>query len=227
MKNITHKLPLLLIAIFLFSVSYAQDPTVLVIESQLTNIEGELVQNTNIDVSLLVLNSSGQLSYEKDKTIATDELGVLSLFIEDVPALFVNGSGSDPVVIQLSITSPEEDSWLEEDKFVVKYLMTMKGDEANSEYALTRMEGQKLNYEYQSDIWSFQDIYPFAYIKSTFLFSFNADIADAKSLIMVAQEFFGEGGKDCMEDTDKSQVKEAPASRGIKGGYAVGGVQKK
>ena len=227
MKSILHKLSLLTLAIFLFTYSYAQNPTVIAIEAQLTDLEGVFVPNAKVDISLLILNSSGESCYEKDKSIATDDIGNLKLFIEDITELFAKGTGSDPAVIQLTLTSPGDDPWLVEDEFEVKYLMTIEGDEANPEYSITRMEGQKLNYEYKSDIWKFQDIYPFAYIKSTFLVSFNKEIADAKSLLMVAHEFFGESGENYMDDLGKEAVEEAAPSRGLKGGFAVGGLNQK
>jgi hypothetical protein len=227
MKRILHKLSLLTVAIFLFTSSYAQNPAVIAIESQLTDIEGVFVPDTKVGISLLILNSSGESCYENDKTIETDDLGNLKMFIEDVPVLFADGTGSDPAVIQLTLTSPGNDSWLEEDIFEVKYLMTIEGSEANPEYTITRMEGQKLNYEYKSDIWKFQDIYPFAYIKSTFLVSFNKEIADAKSLLMVAHEFFEESAENYMEGDHMDAEEETAPSRGLKGGFAVGGLNQK
>lgn len=222
MKNVFHKLSLLALAMFIFTISHAQNPAVIAIESQLTDIEGEILPCAEMNISLHVLNSSGKLSYEVDKAIKTDDLGNLKLCIEDVPTLFVEGTSSDPAIIKISITSTGDDDWLEEKEFVVKYLITTDNKE-NPEYSLTRMEGQKLNYEYLSDIWKFQDIYPFAYIKSTFLISFNEEIADGKSLIMVANEFFGES-EDMMGDGDTVKENEAPPSRGVKGGFAVGGL---
>lgn len=215
---------MLALAIFMFSTSFAQDPSVITIESQLSDIEGTNISNSEIGASLLILNSSGQLSYENDFSLTTNDQGVFLMYIEDIPDLFVNGEGSDPVVMKITLTSSENDTWLEEDQFVVKYMLKCEGDKENRAYSLTRTEGQQLNYEYQSDIWKFQDIYPFAYIKSTFLFSFNKDITDAKSLLMVANEFFKESE---LDEEDMVKEKEAAPSRGIKGGYAVGGIQKK
>ena len=224
-KNI-FKTSVIVAALFIFATSYSQSPEAIVIQSKLTDINGDFVQVRKVDISLSVLNSSGVNCFEKSKSLVTDNKGDFILLIEDVPELFVDGSGSDPAVIQLSITSPEKDTWLEEDKFLVKYLLTISGSEAYPEYTLTRMEGQKLNYEYRSDIWKFSDLYPFAYLKCTFLLSFNNEITDAESLLMAAQGFFGESDDSPSEDVE-SEAPSPPASRGLKGGYAVGGLKKK
>ncbi len=223
MKNIIREISAAVLMLSMLTVAYSQNPSVIVIESQLTDIEGESVPVVNMDLTVLILDSNGEQCYEDNKTITTNDLGTFQYFIEETPQLFKAGIGSDPAEIQLTITSPDDDAWLEEGKFIVKYLMTLEGDKENPEYFLTRMEGQKLNYEYRSDIWKFNDIYPFAYISSTFLISFNEEIADAKSLLMVAQEFFSES-----ENKNAEEMEAPPASsRGIKGGPAVGGFKKK
>lgn len=224
MKNNLLKLSMIVLAVSIAGLAYSQNPSTIAIKSHLTNIEEEAVANTKIDVSLSVLNSEGVKCFETEKSLVTKNDGSLALYIQDLPPVFSKGSGSDPVVIQLTITSPDGDSWLEEEKFMVKYLLTISGSAGNTEYALTRMEGQKLNYEYATDIWKFDDIYPFAYIHSSFLFSFNEDITDAESLILAADALFKASEGEKMADPS---LKTAPASRGVKGSPAVGGYKKK
>lgn len=214
---------MIVLAVSIASLAYSQNPSTIAIKSLLTNIEGEAVANAAIDASLFVLNSEGLKCFETEKSLVTKNDGSFALYIQDLPPIFSMGSGSDPAVIQLTITSPGGDSWLEEDKFMVKYLLTISGYAGNTEYALTRMEGQKLNHEYATDIWKFDDIYPFAYIQSSFLFSFNEDITDTESLILAADALFEASEEEDMVEPSAPP----PASRGVKGSPAVGGYKKK
>lgn len=215
---------LILLALFLAGSAYSQNPSTIALKSHLTNIEGEVVANAKIDASLIVINSEGKQCFDVEQSIITKADGSFSLFMQDLPPIFTKGKASEPAVIQLTITSPSGDSWLEEDKFLVKYLFTKTGNAQFTEYSLTRMEEQKLNHEYATDIWKFDDVYPFAYIKSSFLVSFNDDITDAESLILAAEALF-----DANEAEDKapSNKVKPPSSRGIKGGAAVGGYKKR
>ena len=224
MKKILLKLSMILLTLSIAGLAYSQNPSTIVLKSHLTNIEGEAVANANINTSLFVLNSEGEKCFEVEKSMVTKEDGSIVLFIQNLTPVFTKGSDSDPAVIQLKITSPDGDSWLEEDKFVVKYLFTITGKGKNTEYALTRMEGQKLNYEYATDIWKFDDIYPFAYIRSSFLVSFNEDISDAESLLLAAEALFNANKEEKLAPPEATPQ---PSSRGIKGGAAVGGYKKK
>jgi len=223
MKQIIRKLLLLVITVSIFTVVNSQNPSTIVLQSQLTDIEGEVVQNAALTTSIIILNSAGQQCFESEETLSTDGNGVFQISIQDFKPLFIKKSDSDPVVIQLTIKSDDEAGWLEEDEFIVKYLLKSESFDGFIEYSITRMEGQKLNFEYQSDIWMFTDIYPFAYMRSIFFFSFNEDITDPESLLLAAKSMF-----DTKEAAEESEMESPPppSSRGIKGGYAVGGYNK-
>ncbi len=223
MKQIIRKLLLLVLTVSMYTGAYSQNPSTILLQSQLTNIDGEIVKNTELTTSIIIINAAGKQCYKSKETLFTDGEGIFQLSIQDFNPLFIKKSESDPVVIQLTIVSDDENKWLEEDEFEVKYLLKSEIYDGFMEYSITRMEGQKLNYEYQSDIWMFTDVYPFAYIRSMFLLSFNDDITDPESLLLAAKSLFDKQG--VAEDMEIESAP-PPSSRGIKGGYAVGGYNK-
>ncbi len=224
MKRIIRKFSLLILAVSLFTVSYSQNPSTIILESQLTDIDGEIVQNAALKTSLTIINSAGEQCFEREEFTTTNNQGIFQLSLQDFAPLFINNFESGPVVIQLTIVSNDNGKWLEEDEFEVKYLLKSEIFDGFMEYSITRMEGQKLNYEYQSDIWMFTDIYYFAYIKTMFLLSFNDDITDPESLLLAAKSMFDK--PEAVEADEAIESPAPPPSRGIKGGYAVGGYNK-
>jgi len=218
MKNLN--LCALFIAAFLFSGVFliAQNPITLIWEGTLTDINGAFVANEECLVSLSIETSDEEVLFKNESAVTTNETGEFLYLAETLPPVFSDNWEKELVDIEISIKAAEGASWLEEDEFVIKYHFEKNKIDS---FTMTRFEGQVLNYSKLNPIWQFTDLYPFGYLNSTFMISLNKEFADPESIMTICKMMQNE-----IEKIPPTKAEPAPAKRGIKGGYAVGGVKK-
>ena len=205
-----------LLAILAISASLliAQTPVTIIFNGSLTDIEGEAVAGEKCFVNITYTGESGDKLHNETTSVVTDDRGSFSLVQNELPLLFKETSSGNTVSIQVEISAAENAEWLNDETFSIKYHLSRTAPEA---YEMTRYEGQKLNYTYQGPVWVFSDVYPFGYLKSTFMISLSDEYKDPDKLRIICNK---------MQGASEDVAPDAPAKRGLKGGYAVGGYQK-
>jgi hypothetical protein len=209
----------ILLATFTFSAELlrAQNPTTLICEGTLTDIDGNFVSGEDCLVSFSLTNSKDKVLFENEYTLTSDNSGELLFVVKNLPALFTDDAKEEFANLEINLKSAENSSWLEEGEFSTNYKLVRKGAD---DFVMTRYEGQTLNFSLMSPVWEFSDIYPLGYLSSRFMISFSSDIADEESIILICKMMHGDDAN--FEDKETAP----PSKRGIKGGYAVGGYKK-
>jgi hypothetical protein len=164
----------------------------------------------NVECTFLfsIVNSNEENLFESEANLISTDLGNFTIVFQNIPSIFSDNSSKE--MVDLVIVMSSDGEWLENGRFLLKYHLTKLGPES---YNITRFEGQELNINFKHPIWEFRDLYPLAYLSSKFMISFNPDLTDPDKIIQACYEL------------DPSQNITAPPSksRGVKGGYAVGG----
>jgi hypothetical protein len=199
--------------IFSSGILFAQNPTTIVCQGTLTDINGNSIASENCIVRFSIENTDDEQLFTMETTETTNETGVFTLIVENLPEVFSTNTEKELVNIELLIKSSEGSTWHEDDKFNVIYHLEKKG--AN-DFTLTRHEGQKLVLSVINPVWVFSDVYPIAYLSSKFLISFSKDMTDPESIIQISKK----------SHLEVEPAQAAPLKRGLKGGYAVGGYKK-
>ncbi len=216
MKKNQTRCVLFAMTILLSALVNAQSPVTIVLKGTLTDMEDVNISNETFEAQLRIINTSEKILLDLKIPLTSSESGEFTLPARDIPKIFNEGAGIEMVDIEINIFTDGNSSWLPDGKFGVKYHLEKTGDGV---YKLTRFEGQTLDQLSENMVWSFNDIYPLAYLKSNFMFSFNPEISDPDVLIAACEEL----NASAMEKMAPAPVQE----RGIKGGYAVGGYKTK
>jgi hypothetical protein len=204
-----------------------QQPVSIVYQGTLTDMEGDVITGKKIRADMAFLDTEGNTIYSFFKETAVDDYGTFGIEAENIPEWVLEGKTH---LIRISLFSMGEDDWLMDGKFDLDY--TLIDESAGDEHAfvMKRFEGLILDAVNEGELWQFTDLYPFAYLSSRFMISFNKEISDPEDIQILCNEFFNEPAwkEDAMMEKASEEGMapvEAPKarSRGIKGGYAVGG----
>lgn len=79
-----------------------------------------------------------------------------------------------------------------------------------------RFDGQQLNIANLNPVFRFNDVRPFDHLSSIFMISFSKELNNPQEIIQI-----------CSKTKIGTDENAAPSKRGIKGGFAVGGYNKK
>jgi len=196
---------------------FSQSPVTIVFGGQLSDMDEVILANKEGMMEFSIINGEEKQIGEYSSTFTTNELGKFMVSFNELGTIFNEMKTAEIANFLITLKPAEGEDWLPDEKFTVKYHLQKI---APDDYKMTRYEGQVLNYSYRMPVWLFTDLYPLAYLKSTFMISFSEDISDAKEIIGICEEM-SEG-----HDMKKSEDEVAP-NRGVKGGFAVGGYKAK
>lgn len=193
----------------------AQNPETIVVSGILKDIEEQPVSQEKITTRLEMI-TSGDTLFHFDTGLQTEKNGNFTFFVRELPAIFREDEAEGSANLVLTLIPADESDWMKEEKFQVSFTLEKSSPES---YTMTRFEGQEMNQHHSDPVWSFSDIYPFGYLETMFIISFSDSLTDPAEMISIARQMMPEVHE---------EASPAPAQkRGIKGGYAVGGYQKK
>ncbi len=210
-------------------------PLTLLLFSLLTITNGQQIYDLNFQGRLMDKNGQGvgaeefnlkvQLKpaskdvvlYEFSSLTRSDEQGMFGFTIKAI-SNFLSEGGGDPkaVRILMEFRPAPGTSWLRQDEeFMVSYtLIPVAGNNANK-FKMTRLEGSELFVHFEDHLYAFKDQSPFAYLVGGFLLTDKLPIS-SQSIDDLRQWL-----------SPDLQPSDAPASRGVKGGFPKGGYYRK
>jgi hypothetical protein len=180
----------------------------------LADIEGVPIGEDIFQLNVLVHQiNNREILYEFSSVKTTDKEGWFGFTIEDVTQYMMQENGTcKPVVLQLEFIPDTHTNWMEEgNDFLVTYTLE-PSKTTGAVFQMTRMEGSALEVYSDAHLHAFRDHYPFAYLTGGFLLSDQPPI-DSLSIADLRQWL--------------TPDEEEDASRGVKGGFPVGGYRKK
>lgn len=220
-KRILSLLTILLTGTLILS---GQKPVTIVYQGTLTDMEGEIIANKQIRADLSFLDEQGNSVYSVIEEDRISENGTFDLTVMDIPEWI---SDDNAYRIRITLYSTTGENWLMDGTFDLDYTLTAEKAGNAYTYTLKRFEGLILDARNEGQLWQFNDLYPFAYLSSRFMISFNSDIKEPEDVEILCNEFFNAPGRgeDAMMEKAAPAAESKTRSRGLKGGYAVGGYQ--
>jgi len=170
-------------------------------------IEGSFRLNINI------LSETESITLWKNSLlIATDDKGWFGFEIKDFERFFdEHHVNSSTLTIQLALSPTEDTRWNDaNNSFEISYTIKRFVRSDSLLFQITRMDDAELLFHQFEDVLFFSDPYPFSYLQGGFMLSL--DTTHEKLVNLRAN---------IKRDPDSSG--EETKSRGIKGGFAVGG----
>ena len=121
-----------------------------------------------------------------------------------------------PVIIRMEFLPSYGTSWMRKgDEFLVTYTLTPEQPDQTIHMKMTRMEGSDLVVHSEDHLYAFKDQYPFAYLTGGFVLTDQPPVSEES--IADLRQWLSPSG----------QVERSEGSRGVKGGFPVGGYRKK
>lgn len=187
-------------------------------QGMLSDIQGRRIADEPFDLSLKIISGTDKsILWEALSSTRTDAEGWFSYAIKEISAyLMEEGRFTDPLVIQMEFLPNAGTKWLRKgDDFLVSYTLSPATIDNSVHLKMTRMEGSELVVHTEDHLYAFKDMYPFAYLTGGFLLTDQPPV-----------------NTESIEDLKKwlspdSEMEGDAASRGIKGGFPVGGYRKK
>jgi hypothetical protein len=186
-------------------------------QGHLADIEGVSIVNESFNLTVQVLPAgSGDVLYEFTTIESTDQEGWFGFTISSITDFMADeGIIRNPVVIRMVFFPNENTRWMKAGSdFLVTYSLE-PGEPSAAMFSMTRMEGSDLQAHSEEHLFAFKDLYPFAYLTGGFLMTDQPPIG-AQSVTDL-REWLTPNPLDENDDT----------SRGVKGGFPVGGYHKK
>lgn len=198
----------LFILIFCLNISKAQSPVSMIYQGVLNSEGNEAISHKNIMLKITFLTPSNEEITYKD-TLKTDELGSFSYALYDIPKMF-NKTGNEIVRANIEIDLLENVKGVESITDV-EYSLSKEIQKKQYAYKMVRNSDFKEMYSIQKrDNWGFSDEYPFGHLCSAFKFTTQEGKTEAKNI-------------DVTFDEKKCCIPFPSKTRGLKGGFAVGG----
>jgi hypothetical protein len=200
---------------FLASVS-GQTEYELTFQGLLADIEGTAIMEDTFTLAIQIhpVNKQNML-YEYTSQAETDGTGWFGFTISNIAEFMMEEDGSwKSIVLQMEFSPNTHTDWIKEgNDFLVNYTLA-PSKIAGDLFQMTRMEGSGLEVYSEEHLHAFRDHYPFAYLTGGFLITDQPPI-DSLSIT------------DLRQWLTPTEEDEDAASRGIKGGFPVGGYRKK
>ena len=212
----------LIIALLLFTTmfsGYSQGSVRLNFEGIMKDIEENRIAEDEFKLLINVIsNPSGDILLEKSHTLLTDKQGWFGFDIGEFDRFFsMDQSGTSTIFINLELIPTRNSKWIEQGRnFPVSYKILKVTKSDSLLFEIARMEGsraEELRFSNLDDMLFFRDTYPFGYLQGGFMISL--DLSSEKLAILRN-----------IIDEDSDASGEATKSRGVKGGFAVGGYRK-
>ena len=183
----------------------------------LAGIDGEGIGNESFLLKVQIrTDPADEVLYEFTSDVHTDEEGWFGFTISNISEFMMKVDGSwKPILLRMEFLPGDQTSWIEKgNDFLVTY--TLKPSESSEHlFQMTRMEGSDLEVYSEEHLHAFRDLYPFAYLTGGFLITDTPPI-DQQSVTDLQIWL-----------TPDPEDEEEAASRGVKGGFPVGGYRKK
>ena len=182
----------------------------------LADIEGAAIREDTFTLTVSLRRIGDQEKLQEISTVkSTDREGWFGFSIENVTEWMMEEDGTwKPVVLEMEFIPNLHTDWMEEgNDFLVTYILE-PSKTAGALFQMTRMEGSTLEVYAETHLHAFRDRYPFAYLTGGFLISDQPPI-DSLSIA------------DLKQWLTPGELDEDDTSRGVKGGFPVGGYRKK
>ena len=194
-------------------------PTIdLAFQGMLSDIQGNQIGNEQFNLSLKILSVPDQeILWQSQSVTETDEGGWFGYSIPDVSQyLLKDGHMKASVIIQMEFLPSSTSSWIRKgDDFMVSYTLSPTLVDESIHMKMTRMEGSDLMVHSEEHLYAFKDQYPFAYLTGGFVMTDQPPVG--KNSIADLRQWL----------SPPDQVDPGARSRGVKGGFPVGGYRKK
>jgi hypothetical protein len=183
----------------------------------LADIDGAGIGDESFMLKVQIrLHASGEVLHEFTSDAKTDREGWFGFTISSISGYMMNEDGSwRPILIRMEFLPDDQTSWIEKgNDFLVTYTLE-PSKRSTSLFQMTRMEGSELEVYSEEHLHAFRDLYPFAYLTGGYLIT-DIPPADSVSVADLRQWLT----PDPDDEGDAS-------SRGVKGGFPMGGYRKK
>jgi hypothetical protein len=208
-----------LACLIITGISIAAQPTVdLAFQGMLSDIRGNRISSEPFNLLVKVLSiPDKEILWQSQSTATTDEEGWFGYSITDISRYMVKeGEMKIPVIIQMEFLPVSTTSWMSAgDDFMVTYTLSPTMTDQSIQMKMTRMEGSDLVVHSEEHLYAFKDQYPFAYLTGGFVLTDQPPVA--RNSVEDLRQWLAPPG-----DTEPGSV-----SRGVKGGFPVGGYRKK
>lgn len=184
----------------------------------LSDIQGRRIANEPFNLSLKVVSTGDQsVLWEAVSSTSTDKEGWFSFTINEIATfLKKDGKFTNTVVIRMEFFPKEGTRWLRQgDDFFVSYTLSPVTTDDDIQLKMIRTEGSELVAHTEDHLYAFKDRYPFAYLTGGFLITDKPPVSQGS--IDDLQQWLSPG----------EEIDDHAGSRGIKGGFPVGGYRKK
>lgn len=189
----------------------------LAFQGMLSDIQGKRLSNKQFNLSVRVLSVPGhEIMWQRRSAAETDEDGWFGYRIPNIsPYLLKDGQMKASVIIQMEFLPDSTTSWMKKgDDFKVSYTLTPTLIDQSIHMKMTRMEGSDLVLHSEEHLCAFKDQYPFAYLTGGFVLTDKPPVS--KNSIADLRQWL----------SPSDQVEPGEGSRGVKGGFPVGGYRK-
>ncbi|HER07470.1 MAG TPA: hypothetical protein ENO20_01040 [Bacteroides sp.] len=196
----------------------AQNGIDLAFQGMLSDVHGNRISNEQFNLSVRVLSVPGSdLLWQSQSVVETDDEGWFGFSIPSISRyLGTNGRMEVPVIIRMEFLSGAGSGWISQgDEFTVTYTLAPVLIDQTTQLTITRMEGSDLMVHSEEHLYAFKDQYPFAYLTGGFILTDEPPVSTAA--IQDLKEWL------CPPE----QMVPGSSSRGVKGGFPVGGYRKK
>jgi hypothetical protein len=199
--------------------AYSQESIRLNFEGIMRDIEEMRISEDEFKLEVKVLSDpSGEILLENSYSIRTDNRGWFGFELGEFDRFFNQDlEGTSTIVVNLGLFPTENSKWIEQGKdFPITYKILRAIENDSLLFEIARIQGsrpEELLFSNIEEMLIFQDSYPFGYLQGGFMIS--VDLSSEKLAILRN-----------IIDEDSDASGEATKSRGVKGGFAVGGYRK-
>jgi hypothetical protein len=189
----------------------------LTFQGMLADIDGAGIGEESFILKVQIRpHTSAEVLHEFTADVKTDREGWFGFTIQNIARFMMNEDGSwRPILIRMEFSPDDQTSWIEQgNDFLVTYTLEPSKSPA-SLFQMTRMEGSELEVYSEEHLHAFRDHYPFAYLTGGYLIT---DIPPIDSISVADLRQWLTPDPDEEEDA---------SSRGVKGGFPMGGYRKK
>lgn len=190
----------------------------LVFQGMLNDVNGNPIGNEQFRLSLTLRDDLRQETLWNSQSLTeTDEEGWFGYSIPAISRYLVSEDGIGvPVIIQMDFLSGNGTGWISAgDEFTVTYTLTPSIADGSFRVQIQRVEGTELLAHSEEHLYAFKDQYPFAYLTGGFLLTDKPPV-ETNAIADLRQWLFPD-----------EQLEPGSGSRGVKGGFPVGGYRKK
>ncbi|MBN1132763.1 MAG: hypothetical protein JXR52_05865 [Bacteroidales bacterium] len=169
----------------------------------------ERIAQNPFNLNVKVLNQSGdRVLWKETFSLTTDSQGWFGFEINDFDRFFNPESNVSLLSVKMELAPSVSSTWKE--GLSVAYSITRLFENDSVFFKISRMDESELTFLEYQDALFYRDMYPFIYLQGGFMLSLDETPDQLNSLRMSIEG-------------DSAAAGEKVKSRGLKGGFAVGG----